>query len=91
VQHLRPTLGIGVEHHALTEDRRHEGIGLGLVEVRVAGAEEELVGLRPRQHDDLLVDQLEPTDIAALLADAVHEADRVGAELLEVAVLLFAA
>ena len=91
VQHLRATLGVGVEHHALTEDRRHERVGLGLVELAVAGAEEELVGLRPGQHDDLLVDQLEPADVAALLADAVHQADRVGAELLEVAVLLLAA
>ena len=47
VQHLRPALGVGVEHHALTEDRRHERVGLGLVEFAVAGAEEELVGLRP--------------------------------------------
>ena len=91
VQHLRPTLGVGVEHHALAEDRRHERVGLGLVELGVAGAEEELVGLRPGQHDDLLVDQLEPADVTALVADAVHQPDGVGAELLEVAVLLFAA
>ena len=83
--------GIGVEHHALAEDRRHEGVGLGLVEVGVGGAEEELVGLGAGQQDDLLVGQLEPADVAALVADALHQADRVGAEFLEVAVFLFAA
>ena len=39
----------------------------------------------------MLVDQLEPADVAALVADAFHQSDRVGAELLEVSVLFFAA
>ncbi|MGY4648288.1 hypothetical protein ACVWWN_002084 [Mycobacterium sp. URHB0021] len=39
----------------------------------------------------MLVDQLEPADVAAFLADAVHQADRVGAELREVSVFLLAA
>ena len=90
VQHLRSPFGVGVEHHTLAEDRRHERVRLGLIEVAVGGAEEELVGLRAGQHDDLLVDQLEPADVAAFLADAVHQPDRIGAELLEVAVLFFA-
>ncbi len=38
----------------------------------------------------MLVDQLEPADVAAFVADALHQPDRVGAELFEVAVLLFA-
>ncbi len=91
VQHLLAALGAGVEHHALAEDRRHERVGLGLVEILVGGTEEELVGLGARQEDDVLVDQLEPADVTALLADALHQTDWVGAELLEVAVLFFAA
>ena len=51
--------GLGVEHHALAEDRRHERVRLGLVEVVVGRPEEELVGLRPGQEDDLLVGQPE--------------------------------
>ena len=51
VQHLGAPLGAGVEHHALAEDRRHERVGLGLVEILVGGAEEELVGLGARQQD----------------------------------------
>ena len=38
----------------------------------------------------MLVGELEPADVAALLADAVHQTDRVGAELLEVAVFVLA-
>ena len=91
VQHLLAALGAGVEHNALAEDRRHERVGLSLVEILVGGTEEELVGFGARQEDDVLVDQLEPTDVAALLPDALHQADRVGAEFLEVAVLFFAA
>ncbi len=91
VQHLLAPLGAGVEDHALAEDRRHERVGLGLVEILVGGAEEELVGFGARQQDDVLVDQLEPADVTALVADALHQPDRVGAELLEVAVFFFAA
>ena len=85
------SLGVGVEHHALAEDRRHERVGLGLVELLVGSPEEELVGLGAGEQDDVLVGQSELADVAALVADAVHQPDRVGAELLEVAVLLFAA
>ena len=91
VQHLLAPLGAGVEHHALAEDRRHERIGLGLVEILVGGTEEELVGLRAGQEDDVLVDQLEPADVTAFLADALHQPDWVGAEFLEVSVLFLAA
>ena len=90
VQHLLAPLGAGVEHHALAEDRRHERIGLGLVEILVGGTEEELVGVGARQEDDVLVDQLEPSDVAAFVPDALHQPDRVGAELLEMAVLFLA-
>ena len=48
VQHLRAPLGAGVEHHTLAEDRRHERVRLGLVEILVGGTEEELVGVRRR-------------------------------------------
>ena len=91
VQHLLAPLGAGVEHHALAEDRRHERVGLGLVEILVGGTEEELVGFGAGQQDDVLVGQLEPADVAALLADALHQPDRVGAEFLEVTVLFLAA
>ena len=90
VQHLLAPLGAGVEHHALAEDRRHERVGLGLVEILVGGPEEELVGLGAREQDDVFVDELEPADVAAFVADALHQSDRVGPELLEVAVLLLA-
>jgi hypothetical protein len=33
VQHLLATFRAGVEDHALPEDRRHERVGLGLVEI----------------------------------------------------------
>ena len=45
VQHLLSALRTGIEHHALPEDRRHEGVGLGLVEILVGGPEEEFVGV----------------------------------------------
>ena len=91
VQHLLAPLGAGVEDHALAEDRRHERVGLGLVEILVGRTEEEFVGLGAGQKDDVLVDQLEPADVAAFVTDAVHQSDWVGAEFLEVAVLFFAA
>ena len=91
VQHLLAAFGAGVEHHALPEDRRHERVGLGLIELGVRRAEEELVRLGAGQQDDVLVDQLEPADVAALVADALHQPDRIGAELLEVSVFFFAA
>ena len=91
MQHLLASLRAGVEHHALAEDRGHEGVGLRLVQILVGGAEEELVRLRPGQQDHLLARELEIADVAALVAHALHEGDRVGAELLEVAVLVLAA
>ena len=90
VQHLLAPLGAGVEHHALTEDRRHERVRLGLVEILVGGTEEELVGVGARQQDDVLVDQLKPPDVAAFVTDALHQPDWIGAELFEMAVLFFA-
>lgn len=83
--------GRRVEYHALAEDRRHERVGLGLVELAVAGTEEELVGLGTGQQHHLLVGQLEPADVAALIAQTLHQPDRVGAEFFEMAVLLVAA
>ena len=41
-------LGRGVEHHALAEDRRHERVGRGLVELLLGRPEEHLVGLGAR-------------------------------------------
>ena len=87
VQHLLAALGARVEHHALAEDRCHEGVGLGLVEVFVGGPEEELVALGAGQQDHLLAGELEVADIAALITHPLHQSDRVGAELVEVAVL----
>ena len=55
VQHLAPALGRGVEHHALAEDRRHERVGLGLVELLLGGPEVELVGVGPGQQHDVAV------------------------------------
>ena len=83
--------GAGVEHHTLAEDRRHERVGLGLVEFLVGGTEEELVGVRAGEQDDVLVGQLEPADVAAFVAGPLHQPDRIGAELLQMTVLFFAA
>ncbi|SLE01244.1 Uncharacterised protein [Mycobacteroides abscessus subsp. massiliense] len=91
MQHLLTAFRIGVEHHALAEDGRHERIGLGLVQVFVAGAEEELVGLGAGKEDDLLVGELEGADVPALRTDALHQCDGIGAELFEMAVLVLAA
>ena len=72
------------------EDRRHERICRGLVEIVVAGPEEELVGLRAGQQHHLLAGQLELCRRRRTLrGHALHQADRVVAELLEVAVLFF--
>src|SRR6267378_4300644 len=73
VQHLLSSLRACVEVDALAEDRRHEGIRLGLVEIAVRRAEEELAGLRARQQDDLLAGQLEEADVAALVAHPLHQ------------------
>ena len=68
VQHLFAALGIGVEHHPFAEDRRHERIRRRLIEILVAGPEEELVGLRTGQEHHLLAGELEDADVAAFLA-----------------------
>ena len=39
----------------------------------------------------MLVDELEPADVTALVADSLHQTDRVGAELFEMTVFFFAA
>ena len=80
VQHLLAPLRAGVEHHTLAEDRRHEGIRLGLVEILVGGTEEELVGFGAGQQDDVLVGQLEPAHVPALVAGPLHQrrSDRCG-------------
>ena len=91
VQHLLAPLRAGVEDNAFAEDRRHERIRLGLVEILVGRAEEELVGFGAGQQDDVFVRQLKPADIPALFADPSHQADRIGPELLEMAVFFFTA
>ena len=85
VQRPSALLGARVEHHALAEHRRHERVGLGLVQLLVAGAEEDLVGLGAGEQHHVLVGQAELADVAALGAHALHQPDRVGAQLLEVA------
>jgi hypothetical protein len=56
--------------------------------ILIGGAEEELVSLLPGQQDHMLVGELEGADIPALLAQTIHQADRIGAELLEVPMLV---
>ena len=85
VQHLPPSLGRRVEDHALTEDRGHEGIGLGLVEDLLGRPEEELVRLGTAEQYHVTGGQPEHPDVAALVPDALHEGDRVDPEFLEVA------
>ena len=91
VQHLLAPFGICVEHHALPENGRHERVRLGLVQIVVRGAEEELVGLGARQQDNLSAGQVEPADVTAFVAHALHQRDRVGAELFEMAVFVIPA
>ena len=91
VQHFLTALGAGVEDHALAEDGRHERVRLGLVQILVGRTEEELVGPGAGEQDDVLAGQLEPADVAAFVAHPLHQPDRVGAELLEVAVFFLAA
>ena len=66
VEHLAPALGRRVEDHALSEDRRHERVGLGLVEHLLGGAEEHLVGLGPGEQHHVAVGQPELAHVAAL-------------------------
>ncbi len=91
VEHLAPALGRRVEDHPFSEDRRHEGIGLGLVELFLGGTEEQLVGFGPGEQHDVAVGQPELADVAALLACPPHEPDGIGAQLVEVPVLSLAA
>ena len=79
VEHLAPALGRRVEDHAFAEDRRHEGVGLGLVEHLLGGPEEQLVGLGPGEQHHVAVGQPELPDVAALVADPAHEPDGVDA------------
>ena len=66
VEHLAAALGRRVEDHALAEDRRHERVGLGLVELLLGRPEEELVGVGPGQQHHVAVGQPELADVAAL-------------------------
>ena len=65
VQHLPTPFGRGVEDHALSEDRRHEGIRLGLVEDLLRRTEEELVGLGPGEQHDVAVGQAKLSHVTA--------------------------
>ena len=85
VEHPAAFLGSGVEDHSLTEHGGHEGIRRCLVELLVRGAEEHLVGLGTGEQHDVLVGKSELADVAALRAHPAHEADRIRAQLLEVA------
>ena len=59
VERLPTLLRVGVEHDALAEDRRHERVGLGLVEVLVGRPEEDLVGVGSGEEHDVAVGQAE--------------------------------
>ena len=91
VEHLPPALGRRVEDDPLAEDRGHERVGLRLVEDLLRGPEEELVGFGSGEQHHILLAEPEDPDVAALVPDPLHQCDRVDPELLEVAVLLFAA
>ena len=92
VQHLAPALRRRVEDDALAEDRRHEGVGLGLVEQLLGGPEEELVGVGPGEQHDVALGRCgtRPTSPHSARTRA-HERDRVDAQLVEVPVLAVAA
>ncbi len=74
-----------VEDHPLPEHRGHEGVGLGLVEHLLGRPEEELVRLGTAQQHDVAIGEPEDADVAAFGADPLEEGDRVGAELVEMA------
>ena len=85
VEHLLPPLGRRIEDHALAEDRRHERVGLGLVQLLFGRAEESLVRRGTGKQNDTPIAQNELADVAAFFADAPHQRDRIVAKLLEVA------
>jgi hypothetical protein len=91
VEHLAAPLGRRVEHNALAEDRRHERVGLGLVQLLLGRAEVELVGVRTRQQHDVTFGQRELPHVAAFGPHPRHEADGVAAELVQMAVLALTA
>ena len=91
VQHLLAAFRAGVEDDTRAEDGRHERVGLRLVQVFIGGAEEEFVRVLTGQQDHVFIGELEGADIPALVTKPAHQADRVGAELLEVPVLFGAA
>lgn len=62
-----------------------------MIHLLIGGPEEELVGIGSGQQDDVLVGELERTDVTAFVAHPLHQADGIGAELLEMAVFFFAA
>ena len=62
-----------------------------LIQILVGGAEEEFVGLGAGQQRDMFTGELEPADVAAFVAHPLHQGDRVGPELLQMAVFFLAA
>src|SRR5262249_28243288 len=84
-ERLLALLRAGVEHDALAEDRRHERIRRGLVELLVGGAEERLLRLLAREHDDALAREPELADLAALVAHALEQLERRAPHLEQVA------
>ena len=83
-QRLAAALGRGVEDHALAEDRRHERVRLGLVQVLVGGAEEVLVGFGAGQEYYRAAGEVEGADVAALGSDAAHQGNGVASEFFQV-------
>ncbi len=85
VQHLAALFRCRVEDHALAEDRLHERVRGGLVELFVRGAEEQLVRRFAGEHHHRLAGQRKLADLAALVAAALHQPDRPPAQLQQVA------
>ena len=85
-QHLLAPLRRGVEDDALAEHGRHERVRLALVEHLVGRAEERLVRPGAADQHDVAAGEGEQADVAALRAHAVQQADRVGAQVLQVPV-----
>ena len=84
MQHFASPFRWRVKHDTFTEDRRHEGVRLGLIEERFGGTKEPFVLLRPSHHHHIAPADLEAPDVATFLADTSHQADWISAHLIEV-------
>ena len=82
---LLALLGRGVEDHAGSEDRLHERIGGGLVELLVGRAEERLLRRGSVEHHEPVTREVDLADLAALVVHALQQAQRVAAQLEQMA------